>query len=133
MKDEEIEKLLLEIHNSEKYFFRTNYETDSDLIDDRKVLLYLLDDLKLVKKPFTNESLITLTPLGVDVIEKGGWIQYKEWKNQKDELELNKLKVDLQLAKETLKEFPKTKWFARIGLFIAIVLAFKELYTLLKK
>lgn len=102
MKDEEIEKLLLEIHNSEKYFFKTNYETDNDFIDDRKVLLYLLDDLKLIKKPFTNKSLITLTPLGIEVIEKGGWIKYKEWKNQKDDLELNKLKVDLQLAEQTL-------------------------------
>lgn len=133
MKDEEIEKLLLEIHNSEKYFFNTNYETDNDFINDRKVLLYLLDDLKLVKKPFTDKSLITLTPLGVEVIKKGGWIKYKECKNQKDDLELNKLKVDLQLAEETLKEFPKTKWFARIGFFIAIVLALKELYILIKK
>jgi hypothetical protein len=45
---------------------------------------------------------------------------------------LNKTNTDLELAEKTLKEFPKTKWFARIGLFIAIVLALKELYILLK-
>ena len=46
---------------------------------------------------------------------------------------LNKTNTDLELAEKTLKEFPKTKWFARIGFFIAIVLALKELYILLKK
>ena len=45
---------------------------------------------------------------------------------------LNKTNTDLELAEKTLKEFPKTKWFARIGLFIAIVLALKELYILIK-
>jgi hypothetical protein len=45
---------------------------------------------------------------------------------------LNKTNTDLELAEKTLKEFPKTKWFARIGFFIAIVLALKELYILLK-
>jgi hypothetical protein len=46
---------------------------------------------------------------------------------------LNKTNTDLQLAEKTLKEFPKTKWFARIGLLIAIVLALKELYILIRK
>ena len=44
-----------------------------------------------------------------------------------------KSKIDLELAQKMLKEFPKTKQFARIGLFIAIVLALKELYILLKQ
>ena len=46
---------------------------------------------------------------------------------------LNKSDTDLKLAEKTLKEFPKTKWLARIGLLIAIVLALKELYILLKQ
>ena len=50
----------------------------------------------------------------------------------KDRIELRKNEIDLDLAEKMLKEFPKTKWFARIGLFIAIVLALKELYILLK-
>ena len=41
---------------------------------------------------------------------------------------LEKSDTDFELAKKTLKEFPKTKWFARIGLLIAVVLALKELY-----
>jgi hypothetical protein len=46
---------------------------------------------------------------------------------------LEKTEVDFELAKQTLKEFPTTKWFARIGLFIAITLALKDLYILLTK
>ena len=49
----------------------------------------------------------------------------------KDKLELEKLQTDLSLAKQTLKEFPKTKWFARIGFIIGVVLALKELYILI--
>lgn len=53
--------------------------------------------------------------------------------SQKEEIDFEKSKVDLDLAKKMLKEFPKTKWFARIGFAIAILLALKELYILLCK
>ena len=41
---------------------------------------------------------------------------------------LEKSEVDFELTKRTLEEFPKTKWFARLGFIIAVVLALKELY-----
>lgn len=44
---------------------------------------------------------------------------------------LEKSEIDFELTKKTLEEFPKTKWFARIGFFIAVVLALKELYILI--
>ena len=40
---------------------------------------------------------------------------------------LNKTNTDLELAEKTLKEYPYTKWFARIGFVIAIVLAVLEI------
>jgi hypothetical protein len=46
---------------------------------------------------------------------------------------LEKSEVDFELTKRTLKEFPKTKWFARLGFIIAVVLALKELYMLIWK
>lgn len=46
---------------------------------------------------------------------------------------LEKSEVDFELAKRTLEEFSKTKWFARFGFIIAVVLAFKELYILIWK
>ncbi|MEI6865532.1 hypothetical protein [Flavicella sp.] len=54
-------------------------------------------------------------------------------KREKEDLEFEKSKVDLELAKKMLEEFPKTKLFARIGLIIGIVLLLKELYMILDK
>ena len=70
---------------------------------------------------------------GRDVYKEGGWIKYlqnnkkrneelREKIKEKQDLELEKSKVDLELAKKILKEYPKTKWSARIGLIIAILL-----------
>jgi|GEM_PF-2409345 len=50
-------------------------------------------------------------------------IKEKEFKN----IERRSREVNLELAEKTLKEFPKTKWFARIGFGIAVILALKEL------
>lgn len=75
------------------------------------------------------------------ILKTKGWaftsfneIEEKELeKEQRMLVEYEKTKIDLELAQKMLKEFPKTKQFARIGLFIAIVLALKELYILLNK
>ncbi|MDO6745030.1 hypothetical protein Q4553_10630 [Tenacibaculum soleae] len=131
MEDEIIDKLLLEISNSDQYFYTVNQsENPSEYIKKMDPLIYLKDELKLIRLPF-DTNYITLTPLGAEVIEKGGWIQYKKWKSLKEDLELKKTKIDLDLSEKTLKEFPKTKWFARIGFIIAILLALKELYILI--
>lgn len=50
-----------------------------------------------------------------------------------EKIEYEKSLIDLELSKKILKEYPYTKWAARIGLFIAFALALKELYILLKK
>jgi hypothetical protein len=77
---------------------------------------------------------------GLEVLEVGGWKMYqqllKEKKNREAEKEIidfEKSKIDLVLAKKMLEEFPKTKWFARIGFIIGIVLMLKELYILIWK
>ncbi|AUS06833.1 hypothetical protein [Pseudotamlana carrageenivorans] len=44
---------------------------------------------------------------------------------------LEKTEVDFELAKKTLEEFPRTKWFARVGFFIGIGLAILELIKFL--
>ncbi|RSK41299.1 hypothetical protein [Mangrovimonas spongiae] len=46
---------------------------------------------------------------------------------EKENLELEKTKVDLKLAKETLEEFPKTKKRAKVAYIVAILLAFLQL------
>lgn len=46
---------------------------------------------------------------------------------------LEKSEVDFELTKKTLEEFPRTKWFARLGFLIGVILAVKEIYTLIYK
>ena len=63
---------------------------------------------------------------GFTEIELGHSIeQFK--KKEREDIEFEKTKIDLELSKKMLKEYPKTKWFARVGAFIGIVLALKEL------
>jgi len=52
----------------------------------------------------------------------------KETLIYKESIEFEKAKIDLELAKKMLEEYPKTKWFARIAFVIAITLAAIELY-----
>ena len=54
-------------------------------------------------------------------------IKELEYNAEKERIEFEKSKIDLDLAQKMLKEYPYTKWFARIGFVIAIVLAVLEL------
>jgi hypothetical protein len=91
-----------------------------------------------------NNELCIVEELGFEIYKDGGWNKYKTEKKllevdqnkqqkRKEELEIRKSNIDLELAERTLKEFPKTKWFARIGFIIGIVLILKELYILIWK
>lgn len=72
-----------------------------------------------------------ITTFGLNILnEFGTYEKYVESESKKIARLKEKEETDLILAKKMLKEFPKTKWFARIGLLIAIGLALKELYIL---
>lgn len=105
----------------------------------------LLDEMEYIKpevfKRFKKgaTSPIQANGLTIPFLETGGFTEIKtkislekQKAEEKEIIEFEKSKVDLELAKKTLKEFPRTKWFARIGFVIAVVLALKELYMLLK-
>ncbi len=90
---------------------------DIDPIERTFVLRTLKEEYDLIK---VNGELFSLS-------KKGFEFTSFEDLELKEKLEFEKLKTDLSLAKQTLKEFPKTKYFARIGAFIGIVLVLKEL------
>lgn len=50
-----------------------------------------------------------------------------EKQQEKENLEFEKFKIDFELAKETLEEFPKTKKRAKVAYIIAIILAVVQL------
>lgn len=91
-----------------------------------------------IPKPFDGieNAFISSNPRTFQLYQQGGFKKiYKELKEKKkqNKIDLEKSKIDLKLAKETLKEFPKTKWFARIGFTLAVILAIKELVLLFFK
>jgi predicted transcriptional regulator len=90
-----------------------------------------LENNSLIVEDDNRDSIYSITDKGerflTEIVEEHKYIAEKE------RIEFEKSKIDLELAQKMLKEFPKTKRFARIGLFIAIVLALKELYILLKQ
>jgi len=85
-------------------------------------------------------DLIQITGLTESFLNQGGFTKIEEnrnfeleKKNKREKFEFEKGKVDLELSKKMLEEFPKTKWFARIGFIIGILLLLKELYILIWK
>tara|TARA_R110000796_G_scaffold252637_1_gene389550 strand:- start:1963 stop:2427 length:465 start_codon:yes stop_codon:yes gene_type:complete len=77
----------------------------------------------------------SITPKGIDLIlgDKSIAQLYEEEREQKRrrDLEVEKTEIDLEISKNVLKEYPYTKWFARIGFIIGVILLFKEFYALI--
>lgn len=67
-----------------------------------------------------------LTTKGYTVKEKGfdNWLAEQNDQKEKEDL---KIDLDIELARKTLKEFPRTKFLAWGGFTIGVVLALKEL------
>ena len=93
--------------------------------------LYVLDKYKVCKTWETKDlEYAKKTSATLDFKKQGGFkkIYYQNEKQKElEELDYRSKKTDLELAEKTLKEFPRTKWFARIGFGIAVILMLKEL------
>ena len=88
-----------------------------------------LDDLtELELITVLKNNSIRLTPLGRKIYNEKSLKEFIDKKALKELKKEEKENIDFQLAKKMLKEYPKTKWFARIGFIIGVVLMLKELY-----
>ena len=83
--------------------------------------------------------MIDIASKGLTILKLGGYQKYLDDLKKKSynaeyfkNLQIEKTKTDLELAKKMLKEYPMTKWTARIGFFIALGLALLELIKYLK-
>ena len=127
MTDQKINDLLLEIHENDTHKIKSIYDFNQNNNEFRAyqnlILFKMYKELDLVIK-VTGGS-VALSEKGLRISENGGWIKHLESEKEKQEFEFEKSRIDFDLAKKTLKEFPKTKWYARIGLIIAVVLALK--------
>ena len=108
--------------------------TDKKILDDEKSLA-LFKRMNSESLIFTDQfNRIQLSTIGYEILTNGGWLKYAENEKSKSDflakkeaLDFEKSKIDLDLAQKMLKEYPYTKWFARISIFIAVVLAILEL------
>ena len=69
---------------------------------------------------------------GFTEIELGHSIEQSK-KKERENIEFEKTKIDLELAKKMLKEYPKTKWIARISFLIGIIALVVSILQLLSK
>lgn len=76
---------------------------------------------------------LRLTEKGIEIIKKGGWIEYNKHLDEKERIEFKKSKADLTLVEKTLKEFPRTKFLSWAGFIIGLCLAILELYKYIKQ
>jgi len=68
-----------------------------------------------------------------EFLENGGFAKLDrkaetqaKYLKEKERIAFEKSKIDLELAQKMLEEYPITKWTARIGLIIGIILAILE-------
>jgi hypothetical protein len=119
-------EVLPELSEDEVMFLFEKIQSTSDKVADIRIS--------------EHNCLINATGITKRFIEQGGftksekeYLKQEKYKDEKERVEFEKSKIDLELAKKMLEEFPKTKWFARIGFIIGIVLMLKELYILIWK
>ena len=129
MNDNSIDKLLTEINSSKNYQLES-FRKHDDEIKYRKEINYLIDELKLISRPFTNAAFLHLTVFGNEVMKKSGWIKYiKDKENNDNEIYSNKIKIEKaeleNLHSNTLlnKWLIKTKWIPHIISIISIIIA----------
>jgi hypothetical protein len=101
-----IDNLLTEINKSADYTmaFENNFGSSSEYIDYHCLILYLLNDIKIIYKPFNNDRRLRLSGKGNEIIEKGGWLKYIEIEKEKAELNFEKEKYDL-LSKKWIYKY----------------------------
>ncbi|MEH6764379.1 MAG: hypothetical protein V7655_07760 [Aequorivita antarctica] len=113
-----MDEFLLEISK------RNTYTKTSDTPKEKKVMLVTLLKENLVER--IDNGKFRLTNNGFSALDYG----YDNWLKKSQEIKnvsIEKESIELELAKENLKEFPKIKLRANIGLGIAIILAIVQL------
>jgi hypothetical protein len=112
----EIDKILIKANKDGVFsWFSIN---DNDIGKEAYRMCKILELVNIIDK-----TSFELNKKGFSVIQEGGIEKFIENEKELKDLEFEKSKIDLELSKKTLKEFPKTKFRARIAYIIAIILA----------
>jgi hypothetical protein len=143
-----IKDTILEYALSKPEKFLSAYEIQKDLIPELSLdeVKFLFEKIQSTSDKVAdvriseNNCLIKSTGITKRFIEQGGftklqneYLEEEKHQSEKERIDFEKSKIDLELAQRMLEEFPKTKWFARVGFIIGILLMLKELYILIWK
>ncbi|MFV5698441.1 hypothetical protein ACM55H_08740 [Flavobacterium sp. ZT3R17] len=130
MNDQLVDNSLWEIATGNPYELKRNFRRDDEERFYRQSISYLIDDLGLIKQPFKNSPVLQLTPFGLEVIGKGGWLKYTQSKKSaKKEAEENrkaKEKAELENLTSTTKVnqwLLRTKYLPHVLSFVSIVVS----------
>lgn len=85
----------------------------------------------LIVEDDNRDSIYSITDKGEEFLKQ--IIEEHKYIAEKERIEFEKSKIDLDLAQKMLKEYPYTKWFARISILIAVVLAILEIIRWIDK
>ena len=101
---------------------------------DRTVFLKNIDFLErnsLIVEDNNRDSIYSITEKGKRFLNQ--IIEEEKYIEEKERIEFEKSKTDLILAQKMLKEYPYTKWFARISIVIALGLGILEIIRYIKE
>lgn len=105
MNNKKIDQILIDIFSNENY--QMKYEDDfdnySEYTEYHSLLLIMLDDLKIVSKPIKNNRTIYISQTGLDIMNKGGWLEYLEMEKRKALVYSEKEKYDFLSKKWVYK------------------------------
>lgn len=85
----------------------------------------------LIVEDDNRDSIYSITDKGEEFLKQ--IIEEHKYIAEKERIEFEKSKIDLDLAQKMLKEYPYTKLFARISILIAVVLAILEIIRWIDK
>lgn len=99
----------------DEYFDRTVFVQNIDFLERNNLIIE--DD--------NRDSIYSITNKGKKLLNQ--IIEEEKYIEEKERIEFEKSKTDLILAQKMLKEYPYTKWFARISIVIALGLGILEI------
>ncbi|KIQ23048.1 hypothetical protein RT99_05210 [Flavobacterium sp. MEB061] len=121
MNNIKIDQILKNISETEHYEMKDedDFENHTDYIEYHSLLLIMIDDLKLLIKPISNNRIIYLSSYGLEVINKGGWLNNLHIQNEENKINSEKEKYDF-LSKKWIY---RTRFLPYILSLIAIILS----------
>ncbi|KAA2218465.1 hypothetical protein [Maribacter flavus] len=127
----DLDILLEEISKSNGYFFENeskyNFENDPDGLDSFQLKMGIINyalSQNLIRQPFTNETLLQITPTGLNVLKHGGWREYLNYKDKIEKRDNKQSELNLKISEFQIK----TKWLPLILSIISLIFSLIALF-----